>query len=351
MSISLTCPRCKTPLNLPDSTAGQYAFCEKCEGRLWVPKDAAKSESAGQSSAGGESTAKQQAAAAGHETAAATATQAAPGPTTAAQEPPPPAVDPMAPVAGQTSASQPAASTKPPPPPSGAPPSGQVVQPSASAPPKEQIAKTGESRSPVQATPPRPSQQAAQAPPGQPSQSAPEPALRPSRRVATFITADVAQSPLAPAEDGQLPALQLEEADKKTKKPPSTSTMQWRMVLLICGSLSLAAFQLLDFGTGIRKTKTPADDAREELYVRYIGEEGDELKTYQLYLREALVSHDAGDFKRERLYYRKVLHLLRDEHNDRDKNGVTGIRKAPDRGGLPSDERLEDLLSIILKSR
>ncbi|MFP6668084.1 MAG: hypothetical protein VB876_12270 [Pirellulales bacterium] len=346
MSISLTCPRCKTPLNLPDSTAGQYAFCEKCEGRLWVPKDAAKSESAGQSSAGGESTAKQQAAAAGHETAAATATQAAPGPTTAAKEPSPPAVDPMAPVAGQTSASQPAASGKPPP-----PPSGQVVQPSASAPPKEQIAKTGESRSPVQATPPRPSQQAAQAPPGQPSQSAPEPAMRPSRRVATFITADVAQSPLAPAEDGQLPALQLEEADKKTKKPPSTSTMQWRMVLLICGSLSLAAFQLLDFGTGIRKTKTPADDAREELYVRYIGEEGDELKTYQLYLREALVSHDAGDFKRERLYYRKVLHLLRDEHNDRDKNGVTGIRKAPDRGGLPSDERLEDLLSIILKSR
>ncbi len=313
MSISLTCPRCKTPLNLPDSTAGQYAFCEKCEGRLWVSKDAAKSESAGQSSAGGESTAKQQAAA-----------------------------------AGKTSASQPAASRKPPPPPSGAPPSGQVVQPSASAPPKEQIAKTGESRSPVPATPPRPDQQAAQVPPGQP---APEPAVRPSRRVATFITADVAQSPLAPAEDGQLPALQLEEADKKTKKPPSTSTMQWRMVLLICGSLSLAAFQLLDFGTGIRKTKTPADDAREELYVRYIGEEGDELKTYQLYLREALVSHDAGDFKRERLYYRKVLHLLRDEHNDRDKNGVTGIRKAPDRGGLPSDERLEDLLSIILESR
>ena len=343
MSISLTCPRCKTPLNLPDSAAGQYAFCEKCEGRLWVSKDAAKSESAG-----GESTAKQQAAAAGNETAAATASRAASGPTTAAKEPSPPAVDPMAPVAGQTPASQSAASKKPPPPPSGAPPSGQVVQPSASAPPKEQIAKTGESRSPVQATPPRPSQQAAQVPPGQ---SAPEPSMRPSRRVATFITADVAQSPLAPAEDGQLPALQLEEADKKTKKPPSTSTMQWRMVLLICGSLSLAAFQLLDFGTSIRKTKTPADDAREELYVRYIGEEGDELKTYQLYLREALVSHDAGDFKRERLYYRKVLHLLRDEHNDRDKYGVTGIRKAPDGGGLPSDERLEDLLSIILKSR
>jgi hypothetical protein len=169
--------------------------------------------------------------------------------------------------------------------------------------------------------------------------------------VATFITADVAQSQLEPAEDGQLPALQLEEADKKTKKPPSTSTVQWRMVLLICGSLSLAAIQLLDFGGDSRNVETPADQARNELYNKYIGEEGDELKTYQLYLREALVSHDRGHYKRERYYYRKVLHLLRDEHHDRDKNGLTGIRTAPDGGALPSDERLEDLLSMILRSR
>jgi len=37
MSLKLNCPRCERPLVVPSSTAGSYAHCPYCNGRLWVP--------------------------------------------------------------------------------------------------------------------------------------------------------------------------------------------------------------------------------------------------------------------------------------------------------------------------
>ena len=41
MPIKLDCPRCKTPLQVPNKLAGGYVNCPHCKGRLWVSKDAA----------------------------------------------------------------------------------------------------------------------------------------------------------------------------------------------------------------------------------------------------------------------------------------------------------------------
>ena len=40
MAIKTDCPRCKTPLLVPNESAGTYAHCPQCKGRLWVAKDA-----------------------------------------------------------------------------------------------------------------------------------------------------------------------------------------------------------------------------------------------------------------------------------------------------------------------
>jgi len=40
MSLKLNCPRCERPLVVPSSTAGSYAHCPHCNGRLWVPDNA-----------------------------------------------------------------------------------------------------------------------------------------------------------------------------------------------------------------------------------------------------------------------------------------------------------------------
>ena len=38
MPIELFCPRCTKMLSFSDDHAGQYAFCDQCQGRLWVPQ-------------------------------------------------------------------------------------------------------------------------------------------------------------------------------------------------------------------------------------------------------------------------------------------------------------------------
>jgi hypothetical protein len=40
MAIKLDCPRCKTPLQVPNSLAGGYVNCPHCKGRLWVDRNA-----------------------------------------------------------------------------------------------------------------------------------------------------------------------------------------------------------------------------------------------------------------------------------------------------------------------
>ena len=175
-----------------------------------------------------------------------------------------------------------------------------------------------------------------------------------TRRVAQFITADVAQSQLELAADGQLPELKLEaDSDTKQKKKRSAASNQWRLVLLICGSLTASTLMLF-VGPG-EETQSQSSleiRARNRINEIYLGNEDEALAPYQQYLRQAQLAYTRGDRKAERFYYRKVLRLLRAEHLDRDpdKKGVTGMRYRSSDPNLRSDQDLEERLSVLLKS-
>jgi hypothetical protein len=177
---------------------------------------------------------------------------------------------------------------------------------------------------------------------------------RASRRVAKFITADVAESKLEVAPDGELPKLQLTEfGERKRKSKRSESATQWRMVLLICGSLAASTFLLFMGPSPVPQSQSSSEQrSRVIIKQKYFGDDAESLETYQRYLREAFLARSRGDRKAERLYYRKVLHLLRAEHHevDADEKGITGQR-VESHASLPSDEELERLLSILLNSQ
>lgn len=297
-------------MKVADGLEAHYAFCPKCEGRVWVVPSRDDAE-----------------------------------PSPAEQ----PAESPVAP---------PSPNPTPPPSPSGDVPQALDPQPSTldpSPPPKEPAAPPQVSLpSPPPQTLPSTERlggkQPTSAPPvavvSQYAQTAP-------RRVAKFITADVAQSRLELENDGELPQLKLTQfGGKKQKKAVQQSGSQWRVALLVCGSLVVSA-SLLMIGPGdsSRARSRPADDARAIIEQRYIGTGQEDLETYQLYLREALVAHSHGDIPTEKRYYRKVVHLLSDEALDgpqSDGKGLTGLRQQSSDRRLPSDTELHRLLSTLL---
>jgi predicted lipid-binding transport protein (Tim44 family) len=179
---------------------------------------------------------------------------------------------------------------------------------------------------------------------------------RPARRVATFITADVAQSELAVAADGQLPDLHLTQQDKKAKKQVAASTVQWRIVVLVCASLTLSVLMMTIGGDEGKKRGTAADEWRAVIKRKYIGSDDRPLENYQIYLRKALVAHSSGDYNTERAYYRKVLRLLWSEQYVRDpeqKECLTRMRHRPipDDGKVENDEELEQLMNLLISAR
>lgn len=299
MTIQIDCPRCKSKVSLSEELVGQYAFCEHCRGRIWVPETAA-----------GDATQK-------------TATpDAVVGTVTADQEHK---------LAQEQRKGPPAT-----------PPSAEAPQPPPAITPPEERGGT-----------------ASVAPPGGGSTSPVEPprAARPlasSSRVAKFISTDVAQSRLEMASDGKLPELELaKEAGKTQTKTPQQAGNQWRLVLMVCGSLILSTLLLIVGPEPESKnTESGTERAIAIIETKYLGPDEGTRKRYQEYLRDALLARSQDDRQKEQRYYRKVLHLLRGEHLDRDRGekGLTGQRYFSTDRSLPSDEELENLLSTLLKN-
>ncbi|MCE9554317.1 MAG: hypothetical protein K8T91_13200, partial [Planctomycetes bacterium] len=173
-----------------------------------------------------------------------------------------------------------------------------------------------------------------------------------NRRVAQFITADVAQSQLTVAADGKLPELQL-NADNAgpRKRKVLVGGNSWATVVLISLSL-LAAVAMIMIDTGAAPTSNSTDtDSRIRIEKRYFGDDGTELRPYQILLRRAQQAHDRGDRKAERQYYLQVLGMLRDENLHPLGRNLTGMEKKATDKTLPSDEDLEDLISKVLGER
>lgn len=173
-----------------------------------------------------------------------------------------------------------------------------------------------------------------------------------SRRVAQFITADVAQSQLTVAADGKLPELHLNaDSAGPRKRKTLVGGNSWATVVLISLSLLAAvAMVLIDTGS-TSTTSSTATELRTRIKNRYFGDDSAELRPYQTLLRQAQQAHDRGDRKAERKYYLQVLGMLRDENLHPLGRNLTGMEKKATDLSLPSDEDLEEKVSLLLGER
>lgn len=301
MAITIDCPRCYSALSVPEKLAGTYTFCPRCQGRMWVPPETSARASTGRTAT----------------TTAPTATVTASGtlpPATPPASVADAAVDPMAPV---------------------------KVSPSGTA-----TASTVLSKLPPIPTVPVGGAVPIQAPPS----TAPPVAATP-RRVAQFITADVAQSQLTVAEDGKLPELQLtaDEAGPRKRKVFSGGNSWATVALVIVSAIATVAMLVVDVGPDPSAVKE--SDSYKRLNDSYVNAADVEARPYQTLLRLALEAHARHDYKAEKQYYRQVLGMLRDENLHPRGRNLTGQIIIADDPNLPSDKDLEEHLSKLLGER
>lgn len=163
--------------------------------------------------------------------------------------------------------------------------------------------------------------------------------------VAKFITDKVGDPLVQLGEDGHLPELHLSETETGSKRKKSDATAGKKSegspllvgIALAFSVVSSTLLLVLDFGPG-GADKIDKSTARLQIESFY-GAEGDELEDYQLLLREAAHAHAHQDYKREKIYYRKVLNMLISEDNQ----GLIRLTENRDR-----DKELRDLLSVLL---
>ncbi|NQU21654.1 MAG: hypothetical protein HQ567_10250 [Candidatus Nealsonbacteria bacterium] len=306
MPIKLDCPRCKKPLGVPSKKAGSYATCPHCNGRFWVPDNKETGPVApGDASA----------------------------PAANREQPPQP---PPAPVAPTSQAPTPQSSSPPP------SPSPQAPAPQPPAP------QTPAPQAPTPQDPP-----SVNAPPVQ--------APMPGRKVARFVSAEAAQSTLCAAEDGQLPALQLQQSDgKKTKQQARERTIS-PAVLFVAISLSAVLclmMALYDTGSPRDAGAKRRQEVRVEIEKKHFADAGvaadlenaPPLKPYQRLLREAQRAYERKDYRTELRKYHEVLDLLRQEQGAGGDAASAAARRFEGlTGSAEDDKELELWIRILLK--
>ncbi len=301
MAVRTQCPRCKQPLSVPNKLAGSYASCPRCQGRVWVSKDAP--------------------------------------------------VDPalsdavVAPAVGTLTLTEAPVATPPiASPPIVAPPATPPVAPPAPAP--RQYFPSVTPLAPVPAAPPIPIPTvdgASTAPPAAPPQT---------RKVARLVTADTAQSTFKLAADGQLPHLQLQEGDGKDKGqgksrsiPPLVMILAW--VLSVAFTVAIVLVSNNGDDTGV--TTEAKQEALLAIAKNFFGHpERGELLPYERLLREARQARVRHDSKAERQYYKQVLDLLHTETWGGSSRPGRGLEKGIT-GSRDRDRELEQYILTILK--
>jgi hypothetical protein len=329
MAINLDCPRCKAHLRVPNKKADGYVNCPHCQGRFWVDR-AAPSDA----------------------TPADTVTTAVPPVVLPPAPPPYVATDgpsslgiPMrsSPAALKRDAISPGAlpatpaTPAPPPslalPPMRSPSPVQAVVPPA---PPGNPAKPNAATGPANDVPPIVSPGSPLAPP-----VAPPVVSRPGRKVARFISAESAQSSLQPAADGKLPELHLVDGDRKDEQAKKSSSLSPLALVGIISFSVLLSVMILVFGNTSPATNADARaKAWKEIEANYfVNPGGNELKPYNLLLREARRAHQSQDHKSERELFDKVLDLLRAERDVGEK-GLTGSRER--------DKKLQEHIMVLM---
>jgi len=174
---------------------------------------------------------------------------------------------------------------------------------------------------------------------------------RKTRTVARFITDGPGDPLVKLGEDGHLPELQLNEGHVREGREPQQQKSSPLLVLVAVGvSVVMTVLMLLLETEAAGDNTAQKNKARVEIS-EYYGKENEEIKPYQIYLRQARQSRGRGDFDGERAEYRKVLNLLRSEAREKlnKYTGITGRLEYVDGDeNRRSDRRLEELIAILL---
>jgi hypothetical protein len=168
------------------------------------------------------------------------------------------------------------------------------------------------------------------------------PAIVPPKKVARFISAEAAQSPLKLSAEGKLPELHLTESEAdgaKREKPKGSNP--WVLVgvvgLSLLTSILLVAVDLSPSSSPRSRVKQAARQVIESEYFSNL-DSPEPREPYQILLRDAERAHGRGDARKERELYNKVLDLLRAERSP--FASLTGTRAR--------DQRLEEQVIILL---
>jgi hypothetical protein len=172
-----------------------------------------------------------------------------------------------------------------------------------------------------------------------------------SRSVARFITDGPGDPLVKLGEDGHLPELALREGSVREGRESQTKqTSPVLLALVLSASIGMTLLMLLLDPEGLGDNTALKAQAREEI-TQYYGSEKDELKSYQIHLRQARQARGRGDYQAERSAYRDVLAQLRSEAKEKlyKYTGITGrLDYADGEENKKSDRRLEELISILL---
>ncbi|MSR59824.1 MAG: hypothetical protein EXS05_19670 [Planctomycetaceae bacterium] len=170
--------------------------------------------------------------------------------------------------------------------------------------------------------------------------------------VARFITDGPGDPLVKLGEDGHLPELTLKEGHtREGHEPTQTKTTNPAVLLLAIGaSLLMTLGMLFMEGEGYGDNTRSKAEARSKIE-KYYGSEKDNLKPYQIYLRQARQARSRGDIAAEQFEYRQVLNLLHSEANEKlyRYTGITG-RLDYDQGDADqmSDRHLEEQIAVLL---
>ncbi len=344
MPIKLDCPHCKNPLSVPKKFAGTETRCPRCQSEFRVPEP-------------GEQPAELPRA-----PDVPTSSPAGYPPSLPVHRPPVESSIPRLPVTGS-----------PAPRPEESPPtslaSSVPADASAGGPASAKegplpTASLTETESPQPTEPPpllSPAQRAGEIQASTAKQSSDTPAVTPrlptgpAPRVARLIAAKTVQSKLQLAEDGHLPDLQLlESKDAETTEKTSRKINPFVLVCLLCVSFSVTVLMLLVDPQNTGRQSKAKSLARKKLVDHYIHNLDDlkPLQPYQLDLRRALQAHSRGDFQNERLYFQRVLRMLRAEDRATNTDWLTGRRGGASHGEEDvGDLDLERQLTILLSDQ
>lgn len=167
------------------------------------------------------------------------------------------------------------------------------------------------------------------------------------KSVAKFIRDKGGEALVKLGADGKLPELELSElSEKQVEKQQRQQQQQKKQsdptILFIALGVSFfmsIGMLLIDPGQFSGSERSVAT-ARLDLQKFYENPQDQELKLYQLELREARLAHARGDRQQEKQHYRNVLKLL----NSEDVNPQMGMTGR----GPAADEELRKILAVLL---